>query len=41
MGYGPGPELGCYSYGLRGSPMLVCLLYHLLTNAPHIGLLWE
>jgi hypothetical protein len=25
MGYGPGPELGRYSYGFRGSPMPVCL----------------
>jgi hypothetical protein len=28
MGYGPGPELGRYSYGFRGSPMPVCLQYN-------------
>jgi hypothetical protein len=27
MGYGPGPDLGRYSYGFRGSPMPVCLQY--------------
>lgn len=29
MGYVPGPELGRYSYGFRGSPMPVCLRYNL------------
>ena len=28
MGYGPGPEMGRYNYGFRGSPMPVCLHYN-------------